>query len=207
MVQKQKKRPRGRPRSYDVDTALRQATDAFWDLGYSGTTLDDLSTAMGMNRPSLYSAFGDKHALYVKSLGAYRAFSRVTMQEELSYDLPLADALRRVYARAISIYESGRHGPRGCYLLGTAATEAVLDIKIRKQLADGLQELDDLLEARLKYAIEHGELKTSIEPAALARVACGLMNSLALRARAGDSRATLKSTAEAGIRLLCGDSY
>jgi TetR/AcrR family transcriptional regulator, copper-responsive repressor len=206
MVQKQISRPRGRPRSYDADVALRRATETFWDAGYSGTTVDDLSGATGMNRPSLYAAFGNKRALYLKSLEGYRALSRTAMREELSYDLPLADALRRVYARAISIYQTGKHGARGCYLIGTSATEAVLDAKIRKEFAGGLRELDDLLEARLRYAIEHGELKTRIDPAALARVACGIMNSLALRARAGDSRAALESLSEAGVRLICGNS-
>jgi hypothetical protein len=64
--------------------------------------------------------------------------------------------------------------------------------------------LDDLLEARLRYATEQDELRTDIEPATLARVVCGIMNSLALRARAGDSRTTLEATAGAGVRLVCG---
>ncbi|HKU95144.1 MAG TPA: hypothetical protein VJR58_07710, partial [Vineibacter sp.] len=57
MVQKDEKRPRGRPRAYDPEQALAQATDTFWRTGFSGTSLDDLSGAMGMNRPSLYGAF------------------------------------------------------------------------------------------------------------------------------------------------------
>jgi AcrR family transcriptional regulator len=205
MVQKRQiKRPRGRPRSYDPDRAMAQARDAFWDAGYNGTSLDDLSKATGMNRPSLYGAFGDKRVLYLKTLDRYREMGRTVMEKELSHDRPLADALRGVFARAISIYLAGEHGARGCYLIGTAATEAVRNAKIRAVFAAGLHELDDLLEARLRRAIEHGELKTGIEPAALARVVCGIMNSLALRARAGDSRAKLEATAEAGVCLLCG---
>jgi AcrR family transcriptional regulator len=196
------KRPRGRPRSYDPDNALDQARDAFWDAGYNGTSLDDLSNATGMNRPSLYAAFGDKRLFYLKTLDRYREMSRAVMEKELSDERPLADALRGVFARAISIYLAGEHGARGCYLIGTAATEAVRSAKIRAVFAAGLHELDDLLEARLRRAVEHGELKTGIEPAALARVACGIMNSLALRARAGDTRATLEATADAAVRLL-----
>jgi AcrR family transcriptional regulator len=205
MVQKQDiKRARGRPRSYDPDSALTEARDAFWDSGYTGTSLDDLSSATGMNRPSLYGAFGDKRALYLQTLERYREMGRTAMKEELSYDRPLAGALRRVFFRAISIYLAGKHGARGCFLIGTAATEAVKDAKIRAVFAAGLHELDDLLEARLRYAAEHDELKTDIEPAVLARVVCGIMNSLALRARAGDSRAILEATAEAGVQLVCG---
>ncbi len=205
MVQKHPvKRPRGRPRSYDSDKALAQARDAFWDSGYAGTSLDDLGNAMDMNRPSLYGAFGDKRALYLQTLDRYREMGRTAMKEELSYELPLADALRRMFARAISIYVAGKRSARGCFLIGTAATESVRDAKIRAAFAAGLHELDELLAARLRHAIDQGELKADIEPAILARVLGGIMNSLAVRARAGESRATLEATAEAGVRLVCG---
>ena len=59
---------RGRPRDYDRQAALQRATDAFWKSGYSGTSLDSLTTATGMNPPSLYAAFGNKRALYLESL-------------------------------------------------------------------------------------------------------------------------------------------
>lgn len=205
MVHKAKtKRPRGRPRAYDPDHALGEARDAFWDAGYTGTSLDELTSATGMNRPSLYGAFGDKRALYLLTLERYREMGRAAMKEELSYSRPLAEELRGVFARAISIYLSGRHGARGCFIIGTAATEAVRDPAIRTAFAEGLHELDDLLEARLRHAIQHGELKTQLEPAVLARILCGVMNSLALRARAGETRVTLQATAEGTVRLVCG---
>jgi len=205
MVQKQRtKRPRGRPRSYDPDSALEYARDAFWDGGYTGTSLDDLTNATGMNRPSLYGAFGDKRVLYLQTLERYREMGRTAMREELSQARPLAEALRGVFDRAISIYLGGKQGARGCFLIGTATSEAVLDPKIRSVLAAGLHELDELLEARLRHAIEQSELKTDLEPADLARILCGILNSLALRARAGDSRATLEATARASVRLVCG---
>src|SRR5262245_37830311 len=64
-------RPRGRPRAYDADAALTQAMTAFWQLGYSATSLEQLSDATDMNRPSLYAAFGDKRALYLQTLDSY----------------------------------------------------------------------------------------------------------------------------------------
>lgn len=197
-------RPRGRPRGYDPVEAVARATDVFWDSGYGGASLDDISGATRMNRPSLYNAFGDKRKLYLAALNGYREMGRETMREALAYEMPFAEALRRVYRRAISIYVSGKHGARGCFLIGTAATEAVHDAKIRKQLADGLHELDALLEARIRRAQDAGEIDSSLDAADLARLACGIMNSLALRARAGDRRAVLEATAEAGVRLICG---
>jgi TetR/AcrR family transcriptional regulator, copper-responsive repressor len=205
MVQKKSaRRPRGRPRAYDPDKALAGVTAAFWDAGYAGTSLDALTGAAGMNRPSLYGAFGNKHALYMKTLAQYREMGRGAMREALSYELSLADGLRRVYARAIAIYTDGDNGARGCFLIGTAATESVLDPKIRRMFADGLHELDEQLEARFRHALDAGELKSGLGAGDLARIACGIMNSLALRARAGDPRSVLEATAEAGVRLLCG---
>jgi AcrR family transcriptional regulator len=205
MVQKkQALRPRGRPRAYDPDQALARARDAFWDGGYTGTSLEELSEATGMNRPSLYGAFGDKRALYLQIMERYREMGRTAMKEELSYELPLAESLRRVFRRAITIYLAGEHGPRGCFLVNTAATEAVRDSDIRAAFAAGLHELDEQLEARLRFARERGDLNTDIEPAALARVLGGVMNSLALRARAGESRAVLEATVEAAVRLVAG---
>ena len=63
--------PRGRPRKYDEDQALSGAMLLFWERGFSATSLDDLSKAMGMNRPSIYNAFGDKEAIYAKALARF----------------------------------------------------------------------------------------------------------------------------------------
>src|SRR5690349_23541663 len=74
MVQKRvstEPRRRGRPPAYDAQVALKKATDAFWRAGYSGTSLDAITAATGMNKPSLYAAFGDKHALYLAALERY----------------------------------------------------------------------------------------------------------------------------------------
>ena len=207
MVQKiPERRARGRPRQYEPGRALQDASDAFWDRGFAGTSLEDLTAATRMNRPSLYAAFGDKRALYLKTLNRYRELGRQAMREALSGDLPLAEALRRMYARAFAIYLSGESGARGCYLIGTASTEAVRDRAIRSAYASGLHELDDQLEGRLRQAVERGELSRGIDPRTLARVACAVMNGLALRARAGDSRAELHRIAEATVQLICGGS-
>src|SRR3954451_6934537 len=72
-------RKRGRPRTYDPDLALSRAMDVFWKDGFAGTSLDELSAATGMNRPSLYGAFGDKRDLYIKAYQHYRERSRVGM--------------------------------------------------------------------------------------------------------------------------------
>ncbi|WP_223455690.1 TetR/AcrR family transcriptional regulator [Pseudomonas sp. GL-RE-19] len=197
---------RGRPRAYDPQTALQQALGVFWNTGYSGASLDSIATAAGMNRPSLYAAFGDKHALYIKALEQYWEFAAASMHESLTdLDLPLAEALQLFYEGQLSIYFSGDGQPRGCFAIGTATTEAVEDPEIREVLSDRLSRLDADLEIRLQAAKEAGELKDNADPAALAVLASSLLHSISIRARAGKSRAELTELARNAIRVICGE--
>ena len=137
MVQKSKKPPvakiddpvppkrRGRPRAYQPDVALGKALDLFRKDGFAATSLDDLSAATGMNRPSLYGAFGDKRELFIKSYRRYRDDARAAMGDIFRDELPIRQRLERIYAVALDIYLSGESGPRGCFTVMTAASEAV----------------------------------------------------------------------------------
>ncbi len=202
MVQKSA-RPRGRPRAYDPGTALRQALETFWSGGYSATSLDELAAATGMNRPSLYGAFGDKKALYLKALDHYRAGGRAAMAEALAGTRPLRQELRCLYDKALAIYFSGKGAARGCFLIGTATSEAVENPDVRAALRDALRELDTTFERRFRLACEQGELSRKANPVALARLASAILHTLALRSRAGDPKATLEATAAAGVELIC----
>ena len=123
---------RGRPRAYQPEIALGKALDLFRKDGFAATSLDDLSAATGMNRPSLYGAFGDKRELYIKSYQRYRADARAAMIDIFRDELPIRERLERIYAVALDIYLSGEAGPRGCFTVMTAASEAVADPEIRK---------------------------------------------------------------------------
>src|SRR5256885_13810019 len=95
---------RGRPRAYDPGEALARAAETFWKAGYAGTSLDDLVEATGMNRPSLYAAFGDKRDLYLKTLEQYSAGARAETLEALADDPPLHVFLKRFYGKALDLY-------------------------------------------------------------------------------------------------------
>jgi AcrR family transcriptional regulator len=201
---KNEKRARGRPRAYDADDALSNATDAFWLGGYSGTSLDTLSDATGMNRPSLYAAFGDKHSLYLSTLDRYVEAGVQAMHHALRDDIPLPQALQRVYDGALALYLPTGGEPRGCFLIGTAVVESKVDEAVRTRLAQGLKSFDRAFEKRIRRAQTDGELSVNADAAVLARVASAILHSLALRSRAGDSRASLRATAAEGVMLICG---
>src|SRR5919205_878247 len=92
---------RGRPRAYEPDVALGKALDLFRRQGFAATSLDDLSEATGMNRPSLYGAFGDKRELYIKSYQRYRDDARAAMTDIFRDEQPLRERLERIYAVAL----------------------------------------------------------------------------------------------------------
>jgi TetR/AcrR family transcriptional regulator, copper-responsive repressor len=197
------KRVRGRPRAYDAEKALAQARDTFWHNGYSATTLDELGASMGMNRPSLYGAFGDKRTLYLATLERYIEVSRAAMDEALSGDRPLKEALMHVYDLALGLYFRAGSAPKGCFLIGTAAVEAVNDEAVRNLLVNGLRSFDRSFEARLVRAQHNGELDPNADAAMLAKILSALMHTMAVRSRAGDKRAVLRATAEAGVAMIC----
>ncbi len=206
MVQKDEqppKRPRGRPRAYDAEEALGQVRDTFWKNGYSATTLDALSDATGMNRPSLYGAFGDKRALYLAALERYVAANREAMDRELAASVPLREALMRIYDLALSLYFGVDGAAQGCFLVGTAAVEAVNDDEVREILGKGLLAFDESFEARFRRAQDEGELDRAADPKTLSKIASAILHTLALRSRAGDERGVLRATAEAGVAMLC----
>jgi AcrR family transcriptional regulator len=195
---------RGRPRAYQPDIALGKALDLFRKDGFAATSLDDLSAATGMNRPSLYAAFGDKRELYIKSYQRHRSDLRAAMIDIFRDELPIRDRLARIYAVALDIYLSGEAGPRGCFTVMTVASEAVADPEIRAMVLEGFAELDKAFAACFRLARANGELPASADPTVLAQLASATTHTLAIRARAGVPRGHLEAFAKGAIDVICG---
>jgi AcrR family transcriptional regulator len=213
MVQKSKRPPvtapsvpkrRGRPRAYEPDVALGKALDLFRTQGFAATSLDDLSEATGMNRPSLYGAFGDKRALYIKSYRRYRDEAGASLRGIFRDEMPLRQRLERIFASALDIYLSGETGPRGCFTVVTAASEAVGDPEIRAMVLDGLTELDKAFASCFRRAKEKGELPEGADPAVLAQLASATIHSIAIRSRARIPRKDLEAIVKGAIDTMVG---
>ena len=213
MVQKSKKPPatkidapvppkrRGRPRAYQPEIALGKALDLFRKDGFAATSLDDLSAATGMNRPSLYGAFGDKRELFIKSYQRYRDDARAAMIDIFRGELPIRERLARVYAIALDIYLSGE-SPRGCFTVMTAASEAVFDPEIRGMVLEGFVELDKAFAACFRQAREKGELPESADAIVLSQLASATIHTIAIRARAGVPRKELEAIVKGAIDMM-----
>lgn len=197
-------RKRGRPRAYEPDVALARAMEVFWRDGFAATSLDTISAATGMNRPSLYAAFGDKRDIYVKAYERYRERARERMAAIFASDQPVSKLLRQVYAIAIDMYVSGEDGPRGCFTVMTATSEAASDPQIRALAVTGMVEMDRAFARLFKAAQARGELPASADPAMLAQLATATIHTLAVRARVHVPRAELDAIADASADLICG---
>lgn len=202
MVQNKKRKP-GRPRAYDPETALDAALALFWRSGFGATSMDDVSAATGMNRPSIYAAFGDKHSLYMKAIEHYRAKMGEQMAYAFNNDKPLREALMRVYNAALDMYFANIKTPLGCFLICAVAPDVTGDEKVRETMSEGLRLLDEAWRRRIQKAQDNGEIGTSIDAESLARVAASTNYYLSIRARTGESRESLEKVARTTVDLIC----
>lgn len=188
----------GRPRSFKIEEALESALKVFWEKGYEGASLPELTEAMGINRPSLYSAFGNKEGLFLRVLDHYRATAA-------SY---LGDALRKATAReafeallkgAIDL-QAGGQTPVGCLFVHGALVCTEDSTSIKRELAVRRIAGEIAIRERFEKAIEDGDLSADEDPATLARFAATLLHGLAVQAVNGDSVEDLDRVAELALR-------
>lgn len=213
MVQKKKNPPkaaadapkkRGRPRAFEPDVALAKAMDTFRDGGFAATSLDDLSEAMGINRPSLYGTFGDKRELFLKAYERYRAEMAAKFAHAFDPKLTLRQMLEAIYATALDVYLAGENGPRGCFTVMTATSEAMADPEIRPLVQKALGSTQRTLARRFQAAVETGELPPAANVQVLSQIAASTVEALAIRSRARVPRAELEAIAKGTVELICG---
>lgn len=197
-------RKRGRPRAFEPDVALKQALDTFRQTGFSATSLDDLSAAMGINRPSLYGTFGDKRELFMKAYQRYRTETNALFAPAFDPALTLRQMLEMVFATATKIYLSGEKGPRGCFTVMTAASEAMADPEIREIVQKAIANADRSFAERFRLAVMQGQLPANTNCDAMAKLVSASIQSIAIRSRAHVPRAELEEIARSTIDLVAG---
>jgi AcrR family transcriptional regulator len=190
--------PSGRTRQFDVDEAPDWALEVFWARGYEGATLPEQTAAKGINRPSLYAAFGNKERLFRKALDHYQTGPQSFLTE----------ALRRPTARAvvedilsgfIRIQRDGRTS-RGCMIVSGALACGEEAEPIRRDLARLRQAKVSALRERFEQAVQDGDPPKGTDCATLARYIATVLNGLAVQAASGASEKELRQVAELAMR-------
>jgi AcrR family transcriptional regulator len=193
-------RKRGRPRKFEPAAALNKAMLVFWQKGLSATSLDDLASAMEMNRPSIYNAFGNKDAIYRAALEHFCGRLDQGIDESLEAEPTLEKGLIRFYDQALDVYCS-EEPALGCLMMCTAPAEALTHPEIKSELASLIRRVDLKIEKRFKQAIHDGEISVDTDARLAAKVIQSVLHSLALRARAGESKLSLKKLARHSVNL------
>ena len=195
---------RGRPRAFEPETALTQAMDVFWSDGFAATSLDDISAATGLNRPSLYGAFGDKRALYLQAYQQYRKRMNESFGPLFAAREPLRVKLERILTAALDVYLSGSDGPRGCFTVLSAASEAIADPDLHSLVGEAIDGTDRAFGRMFAAARAAGELPAATDPRRLARMATATIHTLSIRARARIPRAEILPIIDDAVTTLCG---
>jgi TetR/AcrR family transcriptional repressor of nem operon len=193
----------GRPRAFDTQQALARARDLFWSRGYAATSVQDLVDELGVQRGSLYAAFGDKRDLYLKAVALYDGENREHLRALLQ-DGPVLPALRRMLLdpSALTGAPDRPHGRRGCLVGNTTAELVPGDDAARALAAAAYDGFIEIVTAAMARAQATGEVTSSAVPEAQARLLLLLFQGAALVSRAQPDRDSLATAIDAALDAL-----
>jgi AcrR family transcriptional regulator len=184
--------PRGRPRSFDRDQALDAAMRVFWAKGFGGTSMADLTAAMGIASPSLYAAFGSKEALYQEAVDHYDALYGDAYWGTLAGPGTARDQIETVLRRAVVAFTAGDR-PAGCMIMMGCSQSNDLSPAVADALRCKQTGAVDGMEARLRRAVEEGELPAGIDTRAIADFYAAVHRGLSLTVKTGVGAEVLDS--------------
>jgi AcrR family transcriptional regulator len=190
----------GRPREFDVEEALSAALKVFWRKGYEGASLTELTEAMGITRPSLYCAFGNKEALFKKALDLYEreklSFIETALCASTGYEV-----LERMLMGGVEAHTDP--DTPGCLGINSALScQGVASESVRQALTNLRLDVEARLRNRLERAKAEGDLGPDADPATLTLFVMTLGQGLALQASMGVSRPTLREVVRTAMQAL-----
>jgi AcrR family transcriptional regulator len=188
----------GRPREFDIDKALDQAVEVFWQRGYEGASLSELTKTMGISRTSLYAAFGDKEGLFGRAAAHYETGRADYMSHAL--EAPTArEFARRLLQGAVDLH-SDPDNPKGCMVVQSALACGGESDDIRHQLSTRRLVGEERIRDRFERARDEGDLPADCDPGDLARFIKAVIYGLAVQSVGGATRPELQGVADMAMR-------
>lgn len=192
------RKPRGRPRAFNRDEALRRALELFWARGYEATSISDLKAGMGITAPSLYAAFGNKDGLFLECVELYSRDYLGEIFTSLFQPGTAKAAIERIMLRFGALYAGAGH-PKGCLIVAGAVNcgpeAAAIEADLKRRRTEGVA----LLRGRIQKGIQAGEFKSRVDAGELAEFYSAVLLGLAMRARDGAARKEMESTARTSL--------
>ena len=188
----------GRPRAFEEESVLDQAAEVFWRHGYEGASLSALTSAMGINRPSLYSTFGSKEQLFRRAFARYH--EKQVAKARAALDRPTAYAAIEAFLRSSADGLTADDHPPGCLSIQGGLACSPENAAISEALAAGRAATEAALEERLSRAAEEGDLPNGVDARSMARFVMALSEGHAVHAAAGASREQLHASVDMAMR-------
>lgn len=189
---------RGRPRAFDRGEALHRAMLLFWEKGYQGTSMSELTAAMGINAPSLYACFGSKEALYRETMALYDDCEGGGFGAALAAAPDARTAIETYLMGSARLFT--RPGkPTGCMVVLSVIQAAGVSEEAACELRDARAEMQSLLETRLRAEAAKGTLPTSCDVPAIASFYITVQQGMSIRARDGATRTELEAVAQGAM--------
>ncbi|WP_098496574.1 TetR/AcrR family transcriptional regulator [Collimonas sp. PA-H2] len=195
---KPRKKP-GRPLSFDREQALESAMLVFWRYGYEATSLNDLTSAMGITPPSLYTAFGDKERLFLEAVKYYLQKKPCFFASIAAEALTAKESIRS-YLEVIAISQSDPNQPLGCMVVTSATNCTAASSHVQEVLADYRMQMESGIKVRLDRGISEGDLGADTDTAALASFFVTVIHGMSTQARDNASREKLLAIGAQAMR-------
>lgn len=190
-----------RPRQFDEEEVVRAAREQFWSVGYNGTSIDDLSAVTGLGRGSLYGAFGDKHALFLRALDSYNNDALEAWRSALGGPGPALPMLER-HVRDVAEGIIGDVERRGCMMAKIAAELSAVDEGVAERIAEVVRGLLGTLRGCISRAQAEGSLDAGADAGSLAALLLAVLRGLEALGKAGATPEVVNGAAEQALALL-----
>lgn len=192
------KKMRGRPRVFDMDEALDKALEIFWKRGYEGASIAELTETLGINKPSLYAAFGNKEELFKKTLSRYVAGPVGFIQEAINQ--PTAyEVAQSFLIEAVEFFTNTKH-PKGCLIVQAALSDSADSLMVKDLLAKYRYSYEHLLAKRFEKAKKEGDLPTDANAETLAKFLSTLHQGMSVQVTSGASKGELMQIVDLALK-------